>query len=236
MTLRALKRNYKDVVVGSVDGSPAVLLDDRPLRTPTQAILILPNAALAAGIAEEWRDQGDEVQPFSMPLTRIAVSAIDQVVPARDEIVRQVVGYGETDLLCYRSEREELAARQAERWQPLLEWAAETLAVSLVSVAGIMPVTQESTSLDALRCAVEPHGDMELAALHLVTTTTGSVILALALSRGEIDAGAAWDLSRVDEAWQAEHWGEDAEAAERADQHRHELLAVACFFVLCRAA
>jgi len=236
MTLRALKRFYKDVAVGSVEGSPAVLLDDRPLRTPARAILTFPNEALAAGIADEWRDQGDEVQPFSMPLTRIAVSAVDQVVPARDEIVRQVAGYGETDLLCYRSEQDELAALQAELWQPLLEWANESLDVSLVAVHGIMPVTQESSSLDALRRAVEPHGDMELSALHLVTTTSGSVILALAISHGEIDAGRAWELSRLDEAWQAERWGQDAEATERADQLRDDLLAVARFLELCRAA
>ncbi len=171
-----------------------------------------------------------------MPLTRIAVSAVDQVVPARDEIVRQVAGYGETDLLCYRSEQDELAALQAELWQPLLEWANESLDVSLVAVHGIMPVTQESSSLDALRRAVEPHGDMELSALHLVTTTSGSVILALAISHGEIDAGRAWELSRLDEAWQAERWGQDAEATERADQLRDDLLAVARFLELCRAA
>jgi chaperone required for assembly of F1-ATPase len=99
-----------------------------------------------------------------------------------------------------------------------------------------MPVTQESSSLDALRRAVEPHGDMELAALHLVTTTSGSVILALAISHGEIDAGRAWELSRLDEAWQAERWGQDAEATERADQLRDDLLAVARFLELCRAA
>ena len=222
--------------MGSAEGSPAVLLDDRPLRTPARAILTLPNEALAAGIAGEWRDQGDEVQPFSMPLTRIAVSAIDQVVPARDEIIRQIAGYGDTDLLCYRSEQEELAAMQAELWQPLLEWANASLSVSLVAVDGIMPVTQEGSSLDALHRAVEPHEDMELAALHLVTTTTGSVILALAFSHGEIDAGTAWELSRLDEAWQAERWGQDAEAAERADQLRDDLLAVARFLELCRAA
>ena len=236
MTLRVLKRTYKGVAVGSVEGLPAVMLDDRPLRTPARAILILPNVALAAGIAEEWRQQGDEVQPFSMPLTRIAVSAIDQVAPGRDEIIRQVAGYGETDLLCYRSEQEELAARQAEQWQPLLEWANEMLAVSLVTVHGIMPVTQEASSLDALRRAVEPYGDMELAALHFVTITTGSVILALAFFHGEIDARTAWEQGRLDEAWQAEHWGEDAEAAEQADQHRRDLLAVARFLELCRAA
>ena len=236
MTLRALKRVYKDVAVGSVEGSPAVLLDDRPLRTPAQAILVLPKKALAAGVAEEWRNQGEEVQPFSMPLTRIAISAIDQVMPARNEIIRQLVGYGDSDLLCYRSDQSELAARQAAQWQPLLEWANDSLAASLAVVSGIMPVAQESSSLGALQRAIEPHGDMELAALHLVTTTTGSLILALAFSHGEIDAGSAWELSRLDETWQAERWGEDAEAAERADQHRHELLAVARFLELCRTA
>lgn len=236
MTLRPLKRVYKEVTVGRVEGVPAVLLDGRPLQTPAKAPLLLPNEALAAAVAEEWRDQGEEIQPNDMPLTRIAVSVVDRVAPARDEIVEQVATFGGTDLLCYRSEHADLAARQAEKWQPILDWAERALAASLVIVDGVMPVAQEDRALAALRRAVDGHSDVELAALYLATTTTGSLILALALSHGEVDARMAWELGRLDEVWQAERWGEDPEATERGDQMRLEMCAVARFLELCRAA
>ena len=159
MTLRPLKRVYKEVTVGHVDGVPAVLLDERPLRTPAMAPLLLPNESLATAVAEEWRDQGEEVLRDSMPLTRIAVSAIDRVAPARCEVVAQIAAYGRTDLLCYRSEQPELAARQAENWQPVLDWAERELSARLVVVDGVMPVTQDPAALQALqRVGRGPYG------------------------------------------------------------------------------
>lgn len=226
MTLGPFKRAYKEVGVDSVDGAPVVTLDGRPLRSPAKSIVRLPNESLALAVAKEWRDGGDEVRPRRMPLTRIVLSAIDQVAPGRGGIVSRISAYGETDLLCYRSERADLSARQAKEWQPLLDWAGEALSAPLAVVAGIMPVEQARSSLAALRDAVVAHDDLELAALYLATTTTGSLVLALALSRGRLDARSAWKLSRLDETWQAECWGDDAEAMERAECQRADLCAV----------
>lgn len=236
MTLRTVERFYKEVSVGEESGEATVLLDGRMLRTPAKTSLILPTAKLAAAIAEEWRDQDEEIQPFRMPLTRLAVSAVDRVKPAREAVVDQLTAYGGTDLLCYRSDREDLAARQAATWQPLLDWAEEALGAYLVFAEGIMPISQDAGALAALRRALEVHSDMELAALHLITTTTGSLVLAFAVSQDRIDADTAWTTGRLDENWQAERWGEDAEAVERADLMRLELSAAARFLQLCRGS
>ena len=234
MTPDPLKRACKEVGVGVVDGAPVVTLDGRPLRSPAKSIVRLPNEPLALAVAQEWRDRRDEVRPWHMPLTSIVVSAIDRVAPGRDEIVSRTSAYGETDLLCYRSEGADLSARQAKEWQPLLDWAGEALSVPLTVASGIMPVEQARGSLAALRDAVAAHDDLELAALHLATTTTGSLVLALALSRGRLDARSAWDLSRLDETWQAERWGADTEAVERAERQRADLCAVERLLELSR--
>ena len=233
MTLDPLRRAYEEVGVGVVDGAPVVTLDGRPLRSPAKSIVRLPNEPLALAVAREWRDGRDEVRPH-MPLTGIVMSAIDQVAPGRDGIVSRTSAYGETDLLCYRSECADLSARQAKEWQPLLDWAGEALSAPLTAAPGVMPVEQARGGLAALRDAVAAHDDLELAALHLATTTTGSLVLALALSRGRLDARSAWELSRLDETWQAERWGDDTEAAERAERQRADLCAVERLLELSR--
>ena len=225
MTLDPLRRAYREVGVGVVDGAPVVTLDGRPLRSPAKSIVRLPNEPLALAVAREWRDGRDEVRPH-MPLTGIVMSAIDRVAPGREEIVSRTSAYGETDLLCYRSECADLSARQAKEWQPLLDWAGEALSAPLTAAPGVMPVGQARGSLAALRDAVAAHDDLELAALHLATTAAGSLVLALALSRGRLDARSAWESSRLDETWQAERWGDDTEAAERAERQRADLCAV----------
>ena len=233
MTLDPLRRAYREVGVGVVDGAPVVTLDGRPLRSPAKSIVRLPNEPLALAVAREWRDGRDEVRPH-MPLTGIVMSAIDRVAPGRDGIVSRTSAYGETDLLCYRSECADLSARQAKEWQPLLDWAGEALSAPLTAAPGVMPVGQARGSLAALRDAVAAHDDLELAALHLATTATGSLVLALALSRGRLDARSAWELSRLDETWQAERWGDDTEAAERAERQRADLCAVERLLELSR--
>lgn len=234
MTLRPRKRLYKEVGVASAGGMTVVTLDGRPLRSPAKSILRLPNESLGLAIAKEWRDQEDEVRPQCMPLTRIAITAIDRVSPERDGIIARVSAYGETDLLCYRSENADLSARQAEKWQPLLDWVDETLSAPLGLTTDIMPAAQDRNSLVALRDAVATHNDLELAALHLATTITGSLVLALALSHGRLDAQSAWELSHLDETWQAEHWGDDAEAVQRAERLCLDLHAVERLFELSR--
>ncbi|HMQ93329.1 MAG TPA: ATP12 family protein [Amaricoccus sp.] len=190
-----------------------VRLDARPLNTPAGAPLVLPTAALAQAIADEWNALEGEIDPDRLPLTRFANSAIDRVVPARDAVIEAIAAFGASDLLCYRADAPaELRARQAAAWDPWLTWCARDLGAPLIAVFGLMPHPQPDASLAALRESVAAMDAFELAALHEMVVLSGSLVLALAVARGALAPEQAWQLSRLDEIWQAEHWGLDAEA------------------------
>ncbi|GAB4369480.1 MAG: ATPase [Kiloniellaceae bacterium] len=224
-----IKRFYKSASAGpapesSGDGGFTVLLDGRPLRTPAKALLVLPAEALAAAIAAEWQGQEGEVDPQAMPLNALACTAIDVVRPQRGQIVEDLVGFGGHDLLCYwTDETGELLRRQQQHWQPLLDWAAADLGAPLKKTCGVISQAQPEASLQALRRAIEAHDDLALTGLAAAAKAAGSVILGLALARGRIDAAEAFRLSQLDELYQAERWGEDAEAAARREALRREL-------------
>ena len=218
-----MKRFYKIVSVAGEGGGFAVMLDGKKMRTRAKAPFVLPNQALAQAIAGEWEDQGSKIEPQSMPLTRLAGTAIDRVAPARPGVIDELTAYAETDLLCHRADRPaDLAVRQDAAWGPLLEWAAQRFAAGLKVTVGILPQPQPKQALAALRGAVAAYDDMMLAGLHSATAATGSLIIGLALTEGRIDAGEAFETSQIDESYQIERWGEDAEheaqrAAIRAD-------------------
>lgn len=211
-----------------------VLLDARPVRTPAKAALVLPSLAMAKAIAAEWQAQEGTVKPATMPMTRMANSAIDKVAPQFDEVAALIAAYAETDLLCHRAEAPAaLAARQVAAWDPLLDWAADALAARLRVTVGIMPVRQPAASLDALAEAVRAMTNFRLAALHDLVAITGSLVLGLAVAHGRTDAATAFALSRIDEDWQAELWGRDEEAAESEAVKRAALMDAERFSHLC---
>jgi chaperone required for assembly of F1-ATPase len=204
------------------------------VRTPAKAALVLPSLAMAQAIAAEWQAQDGTVKPATMPMTRMANSAIDKVAPQFDEVAALIAAYAETDLLCHRAAAPAaLAARQAAAWDPLLDWAADHLDARLRVTVGIMPVAQPVASLDALGQAVRATTPFRLAALHDLVAITGSLVLGLAVARGRIDAATAFALSRIDESWQAELWGQDAEAAESEAIKRAALADAERFSHLC---
>ncbi|HMA15273.1 MAG: ATP12 family chaperone protein, partial [Bacteroidota bacterium] len=217
-----IKRFYKSATAAPEEsGGYAVLLDGRPVRTPAKAPLTLPSAALAAAIAEEWQGQGVEVDPRAMPLNALACTAIDVVAPARAQIVADLMGFAGHDLLCYwTDETGELLRRQQQDWQPLLDWAARDLDAPLHKTCGIASQAQPAASLAALERAVAAHDDLALTALAAAAKAAGSLVIALALARRRLDAAEAFRLSQLDELYQAERWGEDAEAARRREALR----------------
>jgi chaperone required for assembly of F1-ATPase len=230
-----VKRVYTEVAVEPAEGGFAVMLDGRPVRTPGRRMLAVPSRALAEAIAAEWRAQGDRVEPRSMPLTRLASTALDLVGQRRPAIVDEIAAYAGTDLVCYRADAPaELAARQHAAWQPLLDWAAARYGAAFVVTQGVVPRTQPPEALAALRRAVEAYDDMALVALHAATAAAGSLIVALALLDGRIDAAEAFAASQLDETFQIEKWGEDAEAARRRAALRDDLAQAAEFHRLHR--
>lgn len=232
-----MKRVYRSVAVVPADGGFEVRLDSRALRTPARNPLALPTAALAGAIAAEWDAQGDTVVPATMPLTQIASTAVDVIGHSRDAVVGGVAGYAETDLLCYRAEHPaELAERQAQAWQPLLDWATLRFDARLAVCTGLMPRPQPPDAVRALRRAVEAHDDWSLSALQVVTGACGSLVVALALIDGRLDAEAAFTVSQVDETFQIEHWGEDAEATARRAGLQADIAAARRFVDVLRTA
>ncbi|MBV8776546.1 MAG: ATPase [Alphaproteobacteria bacterium] len=211
-----MRRVYKTVGTREAGAGWGVALDGRPLRTPAKRELTVPSHQLAAAIAGEWDAQDPEIVPATMPLTRLAATAIDRTADRRGEIVADVANYAGTDLLCYRAEQPPaLAARQAAVWQPLLDWAAGRYDAGLAVTAGIVPAAQSATSLKAYAAAVAALDDFRLTAVQAATAACGSLVIALALFERQVDAEAAFAASQLDETFQIEAWGEDAEATQR---------------------
>ncbi len=227
------RRFWTEVATRPVDGGIAIELDARPLRTPGRAPVVVPGAALAEAIAAEWAAIDGEIRPEALPMTRLANTAIDRLPVQRAAVIEAVAAYGGSDLLCYRAEAPEaLVARQAETWDPWLAWARRELAAPLVAIVGVMPVEQPPASLAALERAVGEFPAFELAGLGELVTLSGSLVLGLAVARGAITAPEAWAISRLDEHWQAEQWGQDAEAEAAAARKEADFLRAAAFIAL----
>ncbi len=228
------RRFWTDATVVPVDGGFTVHLDARPVRTPRKAPLILPTEGLAQAVAIEWQAQTGKVNPATMPFTRTANSAIDTVIPQFDAVADMLTAYGETDLLCYRATGPAaLVDRQAAAWDPLLDWAAQDLSAPLHVTQGVMHIDQPADSLATLGTAVRALTAFQLAAFHDLVAISGSLVLALAITRRQLTADQAWGLSRVDETWQIEQWGADEEAAETTALKQAALLQADRFFALC---
>jgi len=227
------KRFYKDATVEVCDGGFAVLLDGRPVRTPRKLQLIVPTRALADAIAAEWAAQETHIDPAAMPLSRLAITALDGVAEHTAAVAADIVKFAGSDLLCYRAEAPEaLVQLQAAAWDPVLRWAQDALGARLVLAEGVMPVKQSAEALEGIAGAVAPYDAMALACLHTMTTLTGSALLALAHAKGELSVDEAWAAAHVDEDWQIGRWGVDVEAAERRQKRWAEMQAASRFLKL----
>jgi chaperone required for assembly of F1-ATPase len=226
---RGAKRFYKDVAIEDRGGEGAALLLDKKLvRTPGKALLILPTRALAEAVAEEWRAQGERIDPSTMPLTRLANSAVDGVAGREPAVIDDIVAHAGSDLLCYRAQGpQELVEAQATHWDPVLHWAKTALGAPLLLGQGIVHVAQPPASLDRLRQRLAGRAAFSLAALHVMTALMGSALLALAVAERRLTPEEAWAASHVDEDWQIGQWGEDAEAAERRRNRWRDFAAAA---------
>jgi chaperone required for assembly of F1-ATPase len=229
-----MKRFWKEVaVVGGECDRLGIALDGRRVKTPARAELAVPARALAEAIAGEWRDCGEEVDPRAMPLTGLANAAIDRVSADPEVFAAPLAKYGETDLLCYRAEAPAaLAGRQAEAWDPLLAWARRRFDVDFVVTASIIHAPQPQATVDRLGHAVAALDPFRLAALSPLVTIGGSLVVALAVVEGAVTPDEAWDAASLDERWQVERWGADAEAEAALANRQRDFLAAARFLKL----
>lgn len=233
--VRGRRRIYRSVATAAESGGHTVRLDNRVARTPAGRTLVLPTAALAEAVAAEWQAQGATMQPETMPLTRLAATAIDRIEAERAGVIDALVAYGTSDLVCYRSARPaDLAARQEAQWAPLLEWAEAALGVRLAVTRDVFPLPQPQAATEVLRGVVAALGTLELAALSCIVQISASLVIGLALVKGRLNAETAFSAAMLDEQYQAERWGEDAWASARAAGLRAELFAAARFLALAR--
>ncbi|QGP79888.1 ATP12 family chaperone protein [Sphingobium sp. CAP-1] len=231
-----MKRFYTDVTIVETPDGFAIRLDGRPVRTPARAPLALPTLPLAEAIAAEWRAQGETVDPASMPMTGLANAAIDHVAPGRADFAAGVARYAQSDLLCYRADGPDtLVARQAAAWEPLLDWARGRYDIGFAVTQGIIPVPQPDETLARLAAAVVALDPFTLTGLSTLVTLSGSLVCGLALVEGGQDRDAIWQAAEIDEAWQVEQWGEDAEASARAAKRTADFAMAATFCALSRA-
>jgi chaperone required for assembly of F1-ATPase len=231
-----VKRFWKDVSVEPDGDGWGVRLDGRPVRTPARALLILPTERLAGAVAEEWSSVGEKIDPRAMPLTGLANAATDRVAPDREAFAAGLARYAEADLACYRADGPDtLVELEATSWDSLLAWARRRYDVDFCTTAGIVHVAQPSATIDRLSHAVAALDPFRLAALSPLVTIGGSLVAALAVLERSLTAEQAWEAVSIDERWQLEQWGADAEAEAALENRRRDFLAAAHFLELLEA-
>lgn len=229
------KRFWTDVTTRRQERGFSIGLDHRSVLTPARAPMIVPTQLLADLIAAEWADQGENIDPSSMPLTRCANAAIDKVAPQRRDVANNLAAYGDADLLCYRAETPAgLVARQSAAWDPLLDWADATLHVRLAPRTGVVHAAQEPGALARLSKLVHALTDFEIAAFQELVGLSGSLVIGFAVARDARPVTVLWAASRIDEVWQQDQWGEDSEATEQERRKRRAFLDAADFLRACR--
>ncbi|HEX8660736.1 MAG TPA: ATP12 family protein [Brevundimonas sp.] len=218
-----LKRFWTTADVKQVETGWAVTLDGRTPKTPAHAQLILPTEAAARLVAEEWAAQGEFIDPATMPATRLASTAIDRVSQAREPVAEEIAAFAGSDLLCYLADHPtSLAVEQAREWTPWRDWAAVELGVHLEPAEGVIHRAQDPAAIARVQELALRLDDFALTGLATAVPLLGSAVLGLAVQRGVLSGEAAFELSRLDEAFQERQWGVDEEAAERTAGRRAE--------------
>jgi chaperone required for assembly of F1-ATPase len=225
-------------VIADKDGRFSVALDGKPLKSPAGIEIRTARRAFADALASEWtgvlpRSKSPKIDFDRVPLTCIVGTALDRIPAKRDAVIDELIAHAETELLCYRSEKpRDLAARQTQVWQPLLDWLSLSYDARLETHTTLVPPEQPAASLDALRKALAGFDDLKLAGLGVVVAATGSLTIGLALADGHIDATAAFAAAELDTLFQIERWGEDPVHAAKHAAIRKDLTDTQRFFRL----
>ena len=219
-----MKRFYKDVTVKTSESGYQICLDDRPVRSPAQAVVVVPSQALAEAVKAEWKAVEDEIQPEDMPLYSMAVTVTDRVTPQRQELANELAGYIHDDVLRYRSGNDlDLASRQTEMWNPWLNWAEQACGLRLPTTAGMMPVFADDATEHIVKTRLQSLADEQFGCLYRVATLSGSVVLGLAFQERQLGSDDVFETAFLDELYQNSLWGTDEEAAVRQAAIRSEL-------------
>lgn len=229
MRTPAVRRFYKAVSVEPDGDGFSIRLDGKPVKTPSAKPVSLPTETAARLVADEYAMQGDGIDPLTMPVTRLVNTAIDGVAIDPQAVLEDMLRFASSDLVCYRAEGPDaLVTRQADAWDPILDWVRSVLGAHFSLAEGVMHVDQPREAIGAIGVHLRQRDDaFRLAALHVITAITGSALLALALEAGAIDRETAWAAAHVDEDWNIEHWGLDAEAGARRVARKRDMMGAA---------
>jgi chaperone required for assembly of F1-ATPase len=231
MKAPAAKRFYAAATVERDAEGYSVRLDGKPVKTPSGKSVVLPTEVAAKLVADEFGAQDERIDPLTMPVTRLVNTAIDGVASDPQAVLEDILRFSSSDLVCYRADGPDaLVARQSEAWDPILDWVRSALGARFFLAEGVMHVEQPRETIGAVGIHLRQRDDVfRLAALHVITAITGSALIALALEAGAIDKEAAWDAAHVDEDWNIEHWGLDAEAAAHRASRKRDMMGAAAF-------
>jgi chaperone required for assembly of F1-ATPase len=231
-----MNKFYNEVSVKANEDGHQILLDGRGVKTPAKNLLVVPTESLANAIAHEWDEQVDKVLPDTMPLTRLANTAIDRVRDNLMHVVDEISAFGGSDLICYRaSSPPDLQARQKKLWNPYIVWARKIIQIELVVTEGVMPIKQNEDTLDFLKAYVMNGDEFSLSGLHTLVSITGSLIIGLAIMNGAVSPEKGWKACNVDNDFQKEQWGEDDEATEKMLEKQAMLLSAAHYMETLKA-
>ena len=228
-----MKRFFKNVSLVETNAGCAVALDGKQIKTPTGKLLTITSKPLAEAVADEWREQKNKVELKTMPLTTLSYAACDQVAENRALVEAEVAAYADTDLICYRADAPlELCEKEVAAWDPMVNWLKKNHGLNLVLINGISHVKQEDETLEFVSAYLASQCNFTLAALERITSLLGSIFLSIAINECELEANAAWEKSRVDENYQTEMWGEDAESMPEVEAKFAQFKAAAQFLTL----
>ncbi|MEM7620109.1 MAG: ATP12 family protein [Pseudomonadota bacterium] len=233
---RLLKRFYTTVTFEKTEIGYKILLDAKPVKTPSKAILAVPTQSLAEYVANEWKQQNQHIEPSKMIATKLANTAIDRVAQRTNEIIQEITQYAASDMICYRADGpQDLAERQNKAWDPTLTWLQNAHNLTFQKATGVMFIEQSEHDLNGIRHLLSKYNAFELCALHNITTLTGSAFLALGYAERQHTLDQIWSAAYIDEDWQMEQWGKDEDALKTRDIKWKELKATCRFFDLSAA-
>jgi len=228
-----IKRTWEAVEVQQNEAGFLVTLDDRPVVTPAKNLLLLPSNALATRVANEWKEQDNEIIPARMPFTRLSNSALDKVSVQFKEVADILSEFGETDLFYYRaSSPAALIKKQTTAWDPFLDWLKNSMDVTVIVSSGVMFIEQDEDEMDKLKAPIYNMTPFQLAGFHEIVTISGSLIGAYAFIEKAFTVDQVWSASRIDEEWQVEQWGSDEEAMTTSEKKHHDFKIGCEFFEL----
>jgi len=232
-----MKRFWKGVDLKPIDGGWQIALDERAVRTRGGKPQVVPTQALGALLREEWQEAPEEFRPEDFPLRDLADRAIDSVVDDREPVIARLLGFADGDTLCYRAEPDEaVARRQAQVWDPIVAGMEAELGIALTRTHGILHKPQPEPNHAAIRRRLESENAFVLAGLDAAASLAASLCVALAGLKDDADAKALWAAANLEEDFQAEQWGADAEALARRNAREAEFTRALAFARAARAA